>query len=134
MRRQLRVHDLPSSANAAGYDLCSVSNLTIPTHGKALVPTGLAIATPPGTYGRIAPRSGLAWKKMIGIGAGVIDADYRGELKVVMFNHGDEAFEVAEGDRIAQLILERIETPHVVEVVDLGETDRGAGGFGSTGK
>lgn len=83
--------------------------------------------------GRIAPRSGLAVKHGISTGAGVIDADYRGQVKILLFNHGDKDFEVKEGDRIAQLILERIYTPEVVEVEELEESVRGAGGFGSTG-
>lgn len=80
-----------------------------------------------------APRSGLAWKNSIDVGAGVIDADYRGPVGVILYNHSDIDFEVKPGDRIAQLILERIITPQVVEVEDLDPTVRGAGGFGSTG-
>ena len=80
-----------------------------------------------------APRSGLAWKNFIDTGAGVIDADYRGEVKVLLFNHNEEDFNVKVGDRVAQLILEKIETPEVVAVEDLDASDRGAGGFGSTG-
>jgi dUTP pyrophosphatase len=85
------------------------------------------------TDGRIAPRSGLAAKHFIDTGAGVIDADYRGPVKVLLFNHADTDFEVKEGDRIAQLVIERIYTPEVVEVQELEESVRGAGGFGSTG-
>lgn len=81
----------------------------------------------------MAPRSGLAWKNSIDVGAGVIDVDYRGPVGVILFNHSDEEFKIARGDRIAQLILERISTPEVVEVEDLDETERNAGGFGSTG-
>ncbi len=80
-----------------------------------------------------APRSGLAWKNFIDTGAGVIDSDYRGNVGVILFNHGGDDFQVKRGDRIAQLILERIFTPDVVEVEDLDATVRGAGGFGSTG-
>lgn len=83
--------------------------------------------------GRVAPRSGLAVKHSIHTGAGVIDADYRGEVKVILFNLGDSDFEIKEGDRIAQLILERIYTPEVKVVAVLDATVRGAGGFGSTG-
>jgi len=86
------------------------------------------------TDGRIAPRSGLAAKHSIQTGAGVIDADYRGQVKVLLFNHGENDFEVKEGDRIAQLVLERIYTPEVVAVEELEESVRGAGGFGSTGQ
>ncbi|TGZ82963.1 deoxyuridine 5'-triphosphate nucleotidohydrolase [Ascodesmis nigricans] len=121
------------SAFAAGYDVYAARETTIPARGKALVDTGIAMAVPAGTYGRIAPRSGLASKNFIDTGAGVIDADYRGEVKVLLFNHADTDFAVKEGDRVAQLILERIYTPDVVEVEELEESVRGAGGFGSTG-
>ncbi|KIX05092.1 deoxyuridine 5'-triphosphate nucleotidohydrolase [Rhinocladiella mackenziei CBS 650.93] len=121
------------SAFAAGYDLYASKSITIPSRGKALVSTDLSIATPEGTYGRVAPRSGLASKHFIDTGAGVIDADYRGEVKVLLFNHGNVDFEVNKGDRIAQLVLERIYTPDIVEVEALEESVRGAGGFGSTG-
>ncbi|CAK37038.1 hypothetical protein CBS63078_9643 [Aspergillus niger] len=121
------------SAFAAGYDMYSAKETVIPAKGKALVDTGIAIAVPEGTYGRIAPRSGLASKHFIDTGAGVIDADYRGEVKVLLFNHSDVDFEVKEGDRVAQLVLERIYTPEVVVVEELAESVRGAGGFGSTG-
>lgn len=80
-----------------------------------------------------APRSGLALKHAIDVGAGVIDADYRGPVGVVLFNHSDSDFEVKHGDRIAQLIIQQIVIPDVLEVEDLDTTDRGAGGFGSTG-
>lgn len=97
------------------------------------MPTGLAIAAPPGTYARVAPRSGLAVKHFIDTGAGVVDEDYRGEVGVILFNHGDTDFVVAPGDRVAQLILERIVTPAVEEVDDLDATVRGDGRYGSTG-
>ena len=122
-----------STAGAAGYDLCASQDCTIPAGGKGLVPTGLSISFPAGLYARIAPRSGLALKKFIDVGAGVVDADYRGEVGVVLFNHGDQDFEVKMGDRIAQLILEKISTPEVEEVSGLDSTVRGSGGFGSTG-
>lgn len=121
------------SALAAGYDLYSGEQTVIPPGGKALVNTHISLAVPIGTYGRVAPRSGLASKHMIATGAGVVDADYRGPLYVLLFNHSDKEFQIAVGDRIAQLILEKIETPPVVEVEDLEATTRGAGGFGSTG-
>lgn len=121
------------SVFAAGYDLYASAPTTIPPLGKVLVSTDLAIAVPQGTYGRVAPRSGLASKFFIDTGAGVIDADYRGEVKVLLFNFGKEPYEVKKGDRIAQLVLERIYTPEVVEVENLEESARGAGGFGSTG-
>ncbi|KAI2780758.1 dUTPase-like protein [Daldinia loculata] len=118
---------------SAGYDLYAARPTTIPSRGKALVDTDIAIAVPAGTYGRIAPRSGLAAKHFIDTGAGVIDADYRGQVKVLLFNHSDADFAVAEGDRVAQLVVERIYTPEVLEVQELEESVRGAGGFGSTG-
>ncbi|GLT92140.1 hypothetical protein SLE2022_099930 [Rubroshorea leprosula] len=126
---------LPSRGSplSAGYDLSSATDTKVPARGKALVPTDLSISIPEGTYARVAPRSGLAWKHSIDVGAGVIDADYRGPLGVILFNHSDADFEVKAGDRIAQLIIERIMTPDVVEVEDLDSTVRGAGGFGSTG-
>jgi dUTP pyrophosphatase len=79
----------------------------VPKRGQALISTGLAFAIPTGNYGRVAPRSGLAVKNSINVGAGVIDSDYRGEVKVLLFNHGDADFEISEGDRIAQLIIEK---------------------------
>ena len=123
------------SAGAAGYDLSASADAVVPPRGKALVATGLAIAIPHGTYGRIAPRSGLAWKHSIDVGAGVCDCDFRGAVGVILFNHSDIAFPIKAGERIAQLILERIESEAVVqEVSELVETARGSGGFGSTGR
>ncbi|XP_010231696.3 LOW QUALITY PROTEIN: deoxyuridine 5'-triphosphate nucleotidohydrolase [Brachypodium distachyon] len=126
---------LPSrgSASAAGYDLSSAADAVVPARGKALVPTDLSIAIPEGTYARVAPRSGLALKHSIDVGAGVIDADYRGPVGVVLFNHSEVDFVVKPGDRIAQMIIEVIVTPEVAEVEDLDATVRGEGGFGSTG-
>ncbi|XP_039139691.1 deoxyuridine 5'-triphosphate nucleotidohydrolase [Dioscorea cayenensis subsp. rotundata] len=126
---------MPSRASplSAGYDLSSAVETKVPARGKALVPTDLSIAIPDGTYARIAPRSGLTWKHSIDVGAGVIDADYRGPVGVILFNHSDVDFTVKPGDRIAQMIIERILTPEVLEVEDLDATVRGAGGFGSTG-
>ncbi|TLD26259.1 deoxyuridine 5'-triphosphate nucleotidohydrolase [Venturia nashicola] len=121
------------SAFAAGYDIYSSEDTTVPARGKAMVSTSISIAVPAGTYGRIAPRSGLAAKHSIDTGAGVIDADYRGEVKVILFNFSDTNFAIKEGDRIAQLIVERIYTPEVVVVEKLEDSVRGAGGFGSTG-
>jgi len=121
------------SALAAGYDLYSAEKKIVPAKSKALVDTQLSIAVPEGTYGRVAPRSGLASKFMIDTGAGVIDADYRGVVFVLLFNFSDKDFIIEEGDRIAQLIIEKIETPAICEVDDLDATDRGGNGFGSTG-
>ena len=120
------------TTGAAGYDLAIAQNVVVPTHGKVLVKIGLSISMPTGCYGRIAPRSGLALKKFIDVGAGVVDEDYRGELGVVLFNLGDEKLKINMGDKIAQLIFEKIKTPEVVEVDGLEETGRGEKGFGST--
>lgn len=111
----------------------SAYDYTVPAKGKELVKTDIQIEVPEGCYGRVAPRSGLAVKNFIDVGAGVIDEDYRGNVGVVLFNHSDNAFEIKKGDRIAQLICERITYPEVVEVDTLTDTVRGAGGFGSTG-
>jgi dUTP pyrophosphatase len=123
------------SDGSVGYDLYSVVDTIVPRQaGNTLVGTGLAVRIPDGCYGRVAPRSGLAVKHCIQVGAGVIDPDYTGEIKVVLFNHGTEDFEIKKGDRIAQLILERCETPIIKEIGLLEETLRGSDGFGSTGK
>jgi dUTP pyrophosphatase len=124
------------SPGAAGYDLHAAEEVTIAPGERALVKTGLQIAVPVGTYGRIAPRSSLALRNAIDVGAGVIDSDYRGEVGVLLFNLSrdpEASFTVHVGDRIAQLILEKIETPPVRVVTSLTATERGAGGFGSTG-
>ncbi|EFB29916.1 hypothetical protein PANDA_005926, partial [Ailuropoda melanoleuca] len=122
------------SARAAGYDLYSAYDYTLPPMEKALVKTDIQVALPSGCYGRVAPRSGLAAKHFIDVGAGVIDEDYRGNVGVVLFNFGKEKFEVKKGDRIAQLICERIFYPEIEEVQVLDDTERASGGFGSTGK
>jgi dUTP pyrophosphatase len=100
---------------------------------ESKVQTNTVNSFPKITDGRIAPRSGLAVNHFIDTGAGVIDADYRGPVKVLLFNHGDADFEVKVGHRIAQLIIERIYHPEILEVQELSATVRGAGGFGSTG-
>lgn len=105
----------------------------IPPRDKLVVKTDIQVELPEGCYGRIAPRSGLAAKNFIDIGAGVVDEDYRGNLGVVMFNHSNVEFPIAKGDRIAQLICERIFYPTLEEVKTLTDTERGANGFGSTG-
>lgn len=135
VKRRSPVAILPkrASAQAAGYDLCSSKSVTILPGKRMLVPTGLSITVPLGTYGRVAPRSGLAVKHGINVLAGVIDRDYTGEVGVVLVNHADADFVINEGDRIGQLILEKIDTPDVEEVEELEATARGEGGFGSTG-
>ena len=121
-----------ATSGSAGYDLASACDTVVPAHGKALVKTGLMMTIPDGTYGRIAPRSSLAWKHHIDVGAGVIDSDYRGEVGVVLFNHAATEYRVRKGERVAQLIVERIMLPDVLEVETLDDTKRGGGGFGST--
>lgn len=121
------------SVESAGYDLHSIYNISIPARDKIMVDTGLMFQCPEGTYGRIAPRSGLAAKLNIDVDAGVIDRDYRGEIKVILRNHGDEPVQLPKGKAIAQLIFETIESPEIIELETLPDTNRGTGGFGSTG-
>lgn len=121
------------SAKAAGYDLRSAYDYTVPGRGKQLVMTDIQVQVPEGCYGRVAPRSGLAVKNFIDVGAGVVDEDYRGNVGVVLFNHSEAEFEVKKGDRIAQFICEKIAYPDLEELPSLNDTERGAGGFGSTG-
>ncbi len=135
VKRLVQDATLPTrgSSGAVGYDLYSIDEVVVPPSQRALVGTGVAVILPMNVYGRVAPRSGLAVKHGIQVGAGVVDPDYRGEIKVVIFNQGDRDFVIKKGDRIAQLVLERCETPDVREIESLDETDRGSGGFGSTG-
>ena len=121
------------SALAAGLDVCSIEDVVILPKQRALARTGLAVAIPPGFYGRVAPRSGLAVKQGLDVLAGVIDSDYRGEVCIVLYNTSDEAIALQAGSKICQLILEQIITPEAAWVNDLDETARGADGFGSTG-
>lgn len=118
---------------AAGVDLHASEEACIPPLTRKAIGTGISIAIPDNTYARIAPRSGLAAKHSIDVGAGVVDADYRGEIKVLLINQSAQPFTVKIGDRIAQLILERIELSDPMEVDSLEETGRGDQGFGSTG-
>ncbi|KAI7872776.1 dUTPase-like protein [Spinellus fusiger] len=136
VKRLSKFAQLPTrgSPHAAGYDLYSAANITVPAQNKAIVPTDIAICMPKGCYGRVAPRSGLSVNHFIDTGAGVIDSDYRGPVGVVLFNFSTEDFKISIGDRIAQLILERIYTPDVVEVESLSLTAREGCGFGSTGR
>ena len=101
--------------------------------GRAAVRTGVAVAIPQGFYGRVAPRSGLAVRHGIDTLAGVIDSDYRGEILCALVNHGREPFHVEPGARVAQLLIESIATPEPAWAEDLEQTERGAGGFGSSG-
>lgn len=126
-----------ASPGDAGYDVTSVQAVTIPPGARAVVRTGFAIQVPPDCYARVAPRSGLAVKAGIDVLAGVVDSSYRGEVCVVLVNHGTEPFVIDYGDRIAQLIFERIYVPPMLLVVDkeeLTNSARGEGGFGSTGQ
>ena len=122
-----------ASPGSVGYDLYSIEDMHILPYKRGIVCTGIAATIPMGVYGRIAPRSGLAVKHGVQTGAGVIDPDYTGELKVILFNHGSEKFEIKKGDRIAQLILEKCETPLIDEVEEIKDTQRGTRGFGSSG-
>lgn len=127
---------LPAHATdwAAGADLHSAEAFSLQPGERKLVPTGLAIEIPEGFYGRVAPRSGLAVRYGIDTLAGVIDSDFRGELKVVLINLGDNAVSFEAGERIAQLIIERSTRCDYIWSEELSETERAGGGFGSTGK
>ena len=121
----------------AGLDLRANESADIPPYGRALIPTGLAIAIPDGYAGFVQPRSGLALKRGLSIAntPGLIDAHYRGELKVIAVNLDPrETVHIERGERIAQLVIQQVPTVHLVEVDELDETDRGAGGFGSSGE
>ena len=121
------------SALAAGLDVCSIEDVEIGPRQRVMARTGLAVAIPPGFYGRIAPRSGLAAKNGLDVLAGVIDSDYRGEVCCLLYNTSEEPIKLAAGSKICQLIVEQIITPDAAWASDLDETARGAGGFGSTG-
>lgn len=121
------------SALAAGLDVCSIEELSIAPKQRVMARTGLAVAIPQGFYGRVAPRSGLAVKNGLDVLAGVIDSDYRGEVCCLLYNTGDETINLPAGSKICQLIVEQITTPEAEWAMDLDETARGAGGFGSTG-
>ena len=129
--------ELPSyaTAGAAGMDVLSAEDLTLAPGARQAVATGLAIAIPPGYEIQVRPRSGLALKHGITVPntPGTIDSDYRGELKVILINHSQTAFEIRRGDRIAQLVLAPVTRATWLPVEELDETVRGAGGFGSTG-
>ncbi len=128
--------ELPKYATkqSAGADVRSTIDIVIPAHGRALVPTGLFIAVPSGYEMMVRPRSGLALKKGITVlnTPGCVDADYRGEVGVILFNTTDEDFIVNKGDRIAQLVLNKVEQLNWIEVEELDDTERGKGGFGHT--
>lgn len=122
------------SPGAAGYDLYAAEECLVHPENRALVSTDIAVEVPIGYYARIAPRSGLACKGVT-VDAGVVDADYRGTVKVLLVNHKKvDPYHVKKGDRIAQMILEKILTLEIEVVDSLGSTERGTGGFGSTGQ
>lgn len=122
---------------AAGLDLCAAlsESVVIPPGERRFVPTGLALGIPPGFEGQVRPRSGLALKHGIGIvnSPGTIDSDYRGEVGIVLVNHGSEPFVVERGARIAQVVIAPVARVDLVLVADLDDTKRGDGGYGSTG-
>ena len=122
-----------SSPYSAGLDLFSAEYKIIEPRDRARIRTDIAIKLPPGTYGRIAPRSGLAANHFIGVGGGVIDRDFIGGIECILFNHQNNPFQVTKGMRISQLIIEKISYPELLEVDVLEETERGGKGFGSTG-
>jgi len=123
---------------AAGMDICAVvdQEIILKAGERALVPTGLAFAIPPGYEIQVRPRSGLAIKHGIALvnSPGTIDADYRGEVKIIMINFGNDDFVIQTGDRIAQLVVAPVSQAELVEVDTLSETERGSGGFGHTGQ
>jgi dUTP pyrophosphatase len=140
-KRKMEVQRLCSHAiiprrathGSVGYDLFSIENVTVNPSELVCVSTGVAVKLPVGTYGRIASRSGFSVKYNTHVGAGVIDPDYTGEIKVVLYNVGTSSVNIKQFDRIAQLIVEKCSTPQIIEVTALKETSRGQGGFGSTG-
>ena len=122
------------SEAAAGADLRAAEEVTLGPGERAAVATGLHLEIPPGHVGLVWPRSGLAVRHGLDTLAGVIDSDYRGEVRVVLVNHGTEPVVLARGDRIAQLLIQRVERVEFRKVDGLEETGRGEGGFGSTGR
>lgn len=129
--------ELPQYATdgAAGMDVLAAEDVTLPPGGRHAVATGLALAIPPGYEIQVRPRSGLALRHGITVPntPGTIDSDYRGELKVILINHGGQNFAIRRGDRVAQLVLAPVVRASWLKVDELDETLRGEGGFGSTG-
>lgn len=125
----------PASVGAAGYDLCSAEDVEIAAGEYLAVSTGFALAIPAGFEGQVRPRSGLALKHGITVlnAPGTIDADYRGEVKVILVNHGKIDFQIRKNDRIAQIVFAAVHPAILEQVSVLPETARGSGGFGSTG-
>ena len=136
-----RIHPdavLPAYAHPsdAGMDIRSVADMTVPARGRAHVPTGLVVLLPPLYEAQVRPRSGLALKHGITVlnTPGTIDSGYRGEIGVILFNSSDVDFQIKKGDRVAQVVIAPVIQPVIEEAQEIDETDRGAGGFGSTGK
>jgi dUTP diphosphatase len=129
--------ELPAYAREgdAGLDLRAAHDATLEPGGRGLVGTGLAVAIPPGYAGLVLPRSGLALSQGVTVlnAPGLVDAGYRGELKVLLVNHGDKPVTVRRGERVAQLVVQSVERAEPIEVGELPASERGAGGFGSTG-
>ena len=149
MKPRLRVLRLPhgeglplpayQTEHAAGFDLVAAIGenepVVLSAGARGAVPTGLVFELPEGYEAQVRPRSGLALKHGVTVlnSPGTIDADYRGEVQVVLINHSDEPFRIARGDRIAQVVIAPVTCVEIAEVTDVSETARGAGGFGSTG-
>lgn len=133
-KRMTKTAKLPTRATdgSAGLDLYADENGRT-FFGRAVIRTGISVAIDPGKVGLIWPRSGLAVRDGIDTGAGVIDSDYRGEIKVLLFNHGENPITINRGDRIAQLLIVPVYLESVVEVSELPDSARGANGFGSSG-
>ncbi len=127
---------LPSKANRfdAGFDLYASESVSIYSNSRKLVSTDIAIAIPNGHVGLIWPRSGLAVKQGVDVFAGMIDSGYRGEVKVCLYNSDGLTTEIKEGDRIAQLLIQKVSNFFIRKVKELDDTDRGSGGFGSSGR
>jgi dUTP pyrophosphatase len=123
-----------ASVGAAGADLRAAESVALAPGERAAVATGLRLEIPPGHVGLVWARSGLAVRHGIDTLAGVVDSDYRGEVRVVLVNHGRETFRIEAGDRIAQLLIQKVERAAFVAAASLAESERGAGGFGSTGR
>ena len=121
------------SYDSAGYDIKSSENCIIPAQGQTLINTGIKLELPEGCYGRLSDRSSMAYKNKLHVHGGVIDKDFTGEIKVLLHNISNEDYKINKGDKIAQLILERIIIAEIEECEIFRETERGASGFGSTG-
>ncbi|PLX65772.1 MAG: dUTP diphosphatase [Denitrovibrio sp.] len=128
------IHDYKSEL-AAGVDLMAANSGSIESGSRAMVKTGISLELPEGYEAQVRPRSGLAYKQGVTVlnSPGTIDADYRGEIGVILINHGDETFTYKKGDRIAQMVIAPVVQADFVSVDDLSDTERGAGGFGHTG-